>query len=121
MTIGTVTATTVQASWRAPANYDSNGIIRYDIEVTEYQFGLPPVEVNTTDSSVIVTGLEQHNTFSVRVAAVSSSQVGVFSQPINFTTSEAGTSVYSTEEVTVHTHHMVLDVCSLYSSLTVTG
>ena len=91
--IGAVTATTVEVFWTPPANYDSNGIIIYYVEVTEYQFGLPPVTATTTDSSVVVIGLEEHNAYSCRVAAVTSSKVGAFSSPTNFTTSEAGKSL----------------------------
>ena len=108
MTIGTVTTTTVQISWAPPANYDSNGVIRYDIEVIEYQFELGAVKVNTTGSSVTVTGLEENNVYSCRVAAVSSSRVGTFSLPTNFTTLESGSCK-------LHSYHTILEfVHTLY-------
>ena len=90
VTIGTITAKTVQISWAAPTAYNPDRIIRYDIEVTEDQLGLSPVKVNTVGTSILVTGLEEHNKYSCKVAAVSNSQVGEFSSLVNFTTLEAG-------------------------------
>ena len=90
MTIGTVTATTVNVSWTAPTTDDSVDIIRYDIELSEEQFGLPTVKANTAGTSITVTGLEEYNTYECIVAAVSNEGIGTFSSPVNFTTSEAG-------------------------------
>ena len=88
-----MTTTTVNISWSEPTNIDPINIIRYDIEVSEEQFGLSTVEVNTVETSVIVTGLEEYNTYMCRVAAVSNSQVGIFSTFVNFTTLEAGKAI----------------------------
>jgi receptor-type tyrosine-protein phosphatase Q len=90
VTIGTVTATTVAVSWTAPMS--SNRIIRYNIEVSEEEFGLSPVKVNTIGTSVTVTGLEEYNTYGCKVAAVTNSQAGEFSPFVNFTTLEAAPS-----------------------------
>ena len=90
VTIGTVTTTTVSISWIAPTSYNPDRIVRYDIEVTEGQLGLSPVKVNSMETSILVTGLEEHNKYSCKVAAVSNSQVGQFSSLVNFTTLEAG-------------------------------
>ena len=93
VTIGTVTAKTVSISWVAPTSYNPDQIIRYDIEVIEKELGLSPVKVNTVKTTILVTGLEEHNKYSCKVAAVSNSQVGEFSSLINFTTLEAGLCV----------------------------
>ena len=85
-----MSTTTVSISWIAPTSYNPDRIVRYDIEVTEGQLGLSPVKVNSMETSVLVTGLEEHNKYSCKVAAVSNSQVGPFSSLVNFTTLEAG-------------------------------
>lgn len=95
VTIGTVTAKTVWISWTAPTSCNPDRIIRYDIEVIEDQLGLSPVNINTVGTSILVTGLEEHNKYSCKVAAVSNSQVGEFSSLVNFTTLEAGLLAYA--------------------------
>ena len=90
MTVGDVTTTTANISWSPPTTFNPSNIIRYDIELSEEQFGLATIEVNTLGTSVIVTGLEEYNTYQCKVAAVSSSQVGESSSPVTFTTLEAG-------------------------------
>ena len=90
VTIVTITATTVAISWTPPASHNADDITRYDLELSEEQFGLPTLKANTTAASITVTGLEEHNTYACKVAAVSRSNVGMFSSSANFTTLESG-------------------------------
>ena len=90
VTIGTITATTVTISWTPPASHNADDITRYDLELSEEQFGLPTLKANSTGTSITVTGLEEHNTYACKVAAVSRSNVGMFSSSVIFTTLESG-------------------------------
>ena len=91
MAIGTITATSVSISWTSPTTSDTDDIIRYDIELSEEQFGLATVTTSTTETSVTVTGIEEYNTYGCKIAAVNNVGVGTFSYFVNFTTLEAGT------------------------------
>lgn len=88
--ITTVTATTVSVAWTAVTTCGTYDIIGYIVELTEQQFGHTTLSVNTSEISIIVTGLEEYVTYECKVAAIRSEAIGRFSPSIAVTTLEAG-------------------------------
>jgi receptor-type tyrosine-protein phosphatase Q len=90
--ISTVTATTVSVAWTAITTCGTYAIIGYTVELSEEQFGHSIVRVNTSETSIIISGLEEYVTYECKVAAITSVAVGRFSPSITVTTLEAAPS-----------------------------
>jgi len=82
-------STQVTISWLPPPIEDQNGpIMNYNIIVSDLNFGLDDINVNTSNTSYTVTNLEEYNNYSFIVAAATEAGVGPYSSPIKFTTEE---------------------------------
>ena len=87
VTISTVNSTTVQVTWAPPAPENQNGIITlYNINVTvsETKSGFT---LNTSTTSLNLTGLHPHYTYTFAVTAVTI-RPGPYSEPQAITTPE---------------------------------
>ena len=62
--------------------------MNYNIIVSDLNFGLDDINVNTSNTSYTVTNLEEYNNYSFIVAAATEAGVGPYSSPIKFTTQE---------------------------------
>ena len=87
VTIRTVNSTTIQVTWAPPAPENQNGIITlYNINVT-----VSPTKggftLNTSTTSLNVTGLHPHYTYTFAVTAVTITP-GPYSEPQAITTPE---------------------------------
>ena len=87
-------ATTATLVWIAPppnANSPLSPITSYQLVLSEEQFNLPNIEVNTNINTYTFTGLEQYNTYNCTIAATNGVGQGPYSAVIVFNTSQAGT------------------------------
>ena len=79
----------VNITWLPPAI--QNGVITYyTLIITEEQFNIGELIINSTTTNYMLTGLEEFNDYSCRVAAATRAGVGPFSEFILFTTLEDG-------------------------------
>ena len=82
-------STQATISWLPPPYEDQNGpIIYYNLIVSDLNFGLNDIDVNTSSTSYTITNLEEYNNYSFIVAAATEAGVGHYSLPIKFTTEE---------------------------------
>ena len=88
--ITAVTTTNVTIAWTITATCSTDDIIGYMVEISTSQYGLNTFIINTNETSVNITGLEEDVTYDCRVAKVTSAGNGTFSSSIMFTTLEAG-------------------------------
>ena len=80
-------------TWEPPPFEDQNGIILYYLlHITQDQFNISDMVINTTSdvNSYTVTGLEEYNDYTCRVAAATRIGPGPYSAPIDFNTPEDG-------------------------------
>ena len=71
----------------------------YELILTEYAFGLPSVNENSTTESFTFTDLEEFNNYSVIAAAENQVGLGNYSMILNFSTPQAGE------------HYFIVDCC----------
>ena len=91
--ITAVTATTISVAWTVTSTCGTHNLIGYTVELREQQFG-DSIRFNTSETSIIITGLEEYITYECKVAAVTSVAVGIFSSSVTITTLEAGINYY---------------------------
>ena len=78
-------------SWQPPPFEDQNGPISYyHLILYELIFDLDDTYVNVTSLSYTFTGLEEHNNYSLIIAAATDAGIGPYSMQVNFTTEEDG-------------------------------
>ena len=79
-------------SWLPPPFEDQNGIILYyQLVLTQNQFDIPDVIINTTTLTDTVTVLEEYTEYKFMIAAATSIGLGSFSSPMMFMTLPTGT------------------------------
>ena len=84
---------TAVISWNPPPFDDHNGIITYYLLlITQEQFNISDMVINTTSdvTNYTVTGLEENNNYTCRVAAATRIGPGPYSAPIRFSTPQDG-------------------------------
>ena len=87
-------ATTTTLVWTAPppnVNSPLSPIMSYQLVLSEEQFNLPNIEVNTNINMYTFMGLEEYNTYNCTIAATNGVGQGPYSAAIVFNTSQAGT------------------------------
>ena len=87
--VGTTMAT---VTWTAPGNIDQSDLLSNTIQCTESQFGLSDSSnsIDGSATSYTVSGLEEYNAYTCRVAAVSGVGSSELSASVTFTTEESG-------------------------------
>lgn len=84
------TAATIVWSTAPPNRVTPWGVvINYELILTEYAFGLPPLTANSTVESFMFTELEEFNNYSVIIAAENQVGLGDYSIVLNFSTPQA--------------------------------
>ena len=84
---------TAVISWDPPPFDDQNGIITYYLLlISQEQFNISDMVLNTTSdvTTYTVTGLEEYNNYTCRVAAATRIGPGPYSTPIEFSTLQDG-------------------------------
>lgn len=80
---------TAAFSWEPPTLEVQNGpLISYILVLSELQFNLSDIEANTTSISYVFTGLQEYDSYSCIIAAVTPAGIGPFSLPVHFVTFE---------------------------------
>ena len=110
ITTRTVNSTTIQVTWVPPAPEHQNGIIiLYDINVTVSETKSNFI-LNTSTTTLNVTGLHPHYTYTLAVTAVTI-RPGPYSEPQTITTPEDCKFLFLTSE-----NCSLLVLVTLYSS-----
>ena len=84
---------TAVISWEPPPFDHHNGIITYYLLlISQEQFNISDMVLNTTSdvTTYTVTGLEEYNNYTCRVAAATRIGPGPYSAPIRFSTPQDG-------------------------------
>ena len=85
---------TATFSWEPPTLEDQNGpLISYILVLSELQFNLSDIEANITSISYVFTGLQEYDSYSCIIAAVTAADIGPFSLPVHFMTFEDGRQI----------------------------
>ena len=84
-------STSATIAWSPPPPEDQNGpIIYYILIISNLQFNLSDIIINTSFTSYTLSDLQAFNIYSYRVAAATEVGVGPFSDSIIFMTLEDG-------------------------------
>ena len=84
-------STSATIAWSPPPPEDQNGpIIYYILIISNLQFNLNDIIINTSFTSYTLSDLQAFNIYSYRVAAATEVGVGPFSDSIIFMTLEDG-------------------------------
>ena len=89
-----VDATSATVVWTVPppnVNSPLSSITSYQLVLSQQQFNLSNIEVDTHINTYTFTGLEQYNTYNCVIAATNGVGQGPYSAVIVFNTSQAGT------------------------------
>ena len=90
-----INSTSVNISWQAPPPVSTITIASYRLVVSENQFGLNDTIASSTTTSYTFTGLEEYNSYTCSVVAVSTYGVISSVTAISFTTPQEGTNEHS--------------------------
>lgn len=83
--------TSAQFTWQPPSADDLNGILSYYVlRIVDESYNLTDITINITNTSYIISTLEEYVNYSCQVAAATEVGVGPFGNPIVITTQQDG-------------------------------